>query len=895
LDHGFDDPWTTGSAVACLNSGPVHAWCVNVTVNATRLGTGRVTPERWKRVKDIVQGALAHVPAERVAWVADACEGDAELAGEVDSLLVAYDEAGSFIETPALARGDMAAVIDELQGTPTWAGRRVGPYVLIRELGHGGMGAVYLAVRADDEYRKQVAVKVVRSSFASAFIHQRFRHERQILADLDHPNIGRLIDGASTEDGTPYFVMDYVDGLPIDRYCDANHLSIDARLGLFHEVCAAVRYAHQHLVVHRDLKASNILVTADGTPKLLDFGIAKLLDADAHSPEERTQTLMRVMTLESASPEQVRGEAVTTATDVYGLGVLLHRLLSERGPYDVDTTTPHELAREICDTDALRPSDVTADPAVARRLKGDLDTIVLKALQKDPARRYSSIEQFAQDIKRHLDGLPVLARRDTMVYRTTKFVTRHKVGVAASVLIVVSLVGGIMATAWEAHVARQQRSRAERRFNDVRRLAGSFLFEFHDAIAGLPGSTKARELVVRRALQYLDSLATESANDVSLERELAGAYEKVGDVQGLPNFANLGDTAGALRSHRSALALRQTLAAASPSDLGLQGELVTTYSHLSAILVGAHDFQGALDATRKALSIREALLARNPSGVAERNSLASGYHEMSAIMSVLGDWTAALDYVKRETSTFEALLASDPANTRAQRNVGIAYKRLGALLERAGDRQTALVNYRKAVALDEVRARADANDGQAQLDLSYGYASIGYTLSTMGDTSGALESYQHALSSREQVAAADPHDVNARSAVARAHLSIGQVFRKAGRGLEAIPHFRQALAMVSSLYEADRSNDGAGERVADVYGALAGTNAELAAATTDKAEAARRWAEARAWANKSLDIWVGHRARGTLSARGKEELDSIVGLIARCDLATNAAGRTQLK
>jgi serine/threonine protein kinase/tetratricopeptide (TPR) repeat protein len=846
-----------------------------------------VTPERWERVKEIVQGALALAPAERMAWVADACRGDAELAGEVDSLLAAHEEAGSFIETPALARGDMAGVIDELQETPTWAGRRVGPYVLMREIGHGGMGAVYLAVRADDEYRKQVAIKVIRSSFAPAFIQQRFRHERQILADLDHPYIARLIDGASTEEGTPYFVMEYVDGLPIDRYCDTNHLSIDARLALFSQVCAAVHYAHQHLVVHRDLKANNILVTADGTPKLLDFGIAKLLDADAHSPEERTQTMMRIMTLESASPEQVRGEAVTTATDVYGLGVLLHRLLSGRGPYDVDTTTPHELAREICDTDARRPSDVTVNPANARRLKGDLDTIVLKALQKDPARRYSSVEQFAQDITRHLGALPVLARPDTILYRTTKFVARHKVGVAASIVIVISLVGGIMATAWEAHVARQQRARAERRFNDVRSLAGSFLFEFHDAIAGLPGSTKARELVVRRALQYLDSLASESSNDASLERELAAAYERVGDVQGLPNVPNLGDTAGALRSHRTALALRQKLAAANPLDLALQGELVTTYSHLSTISIGANDFRGALDSTRKALPIREALLARKPSGVAERSSVAAGYHEVSTIMSALGEWSAALEYAQRETSTFEALLASDPANGRAQRNVGIAYKRLGALLERGGDRQAALVNYRKAVAIDEVRAGANANDGEAHLDLSYGYASIGYTLSMMGDTSGALENYGRALSAREAVAAADPNDVNARGAVARAHLSIGQVLRKAGRGLEAIPQFRQALVMASDFYKANPSNAGAGEKVADIYGALAGTNAELASAATDKAEAARRWGEAREWARKSLDIWVSQREKGRLSATGKGEIDVITRLIATCDLKVN--------
>ena len=340
-----------------------------------------MTPERWERIKQVLEEAIERPTAERGPFLAAVAQDDEALAVEVRSLLAAHAEAGSFIETPALARGDMATAFDRLQDVPTWAGRRVGPYQVVRELGHGGMGVVYLAVRADDEYRKQVAIKVIRSAFDPPSIQQRFRHERQILADLDHPNIARLIDGGSTEDGAPYFVMEYIDGLPIDRYSDVNGLTIDARLALFLQVCAAVQYAHQHLVVHRDLKAGNVLVSAGGVPKLLDFGIAKLVDADTGAPEERTMTVMRAMTFESASPEQVRGDAVTTRTDVYALGVMLHRLLTGGGPYSATTTT-HDLARAICDDDARRPSDVAANAADARRLEGDLDTIVLKALQK---------------------------------------------------------------------------------------------------------------------------------------------------------------------------------------------------------------------------------------------------------------------------------------------------------------------------------------------------------------------------------------------------------------------------------------------------------------------------------------------------------------------------------
>jgi len=313
-----------------------------------------MTPERWQQVKDVLQDALALPPAERASFLAKIGDDDPDLTREVDSLLAAHDEAGTFIVTPALARVDAVALVERLQSTSKWSGRRVGPYALVREIGHGGMGAVYLGVRADDEYRKQVAIKVVRSSFDSAFIEQRFRHERQILADLDHPNVARLIDGGSTDDGSPYFVMEFVDGLPIDRYCHVNGLSVEARLRLFLKVCGAVHYAHQRLVVHRDLKASNILVTGDGTPKLLDFGIAKLLAGDPHAVEERTLTVMRVMTLESASPEQVRGETVTTSTDVYALGVMLHRLLTGRPPYEGATPTSHDLARAICEVEPRR-------------------------------------------------------------------------------------------------------------------------------------------------------------------------------------------------------------------------------------------------------------------------------------------------------------------------------------------------------------------------------------------------------------------------------------------------------------------------------------------------------------------------------------------------------------
>ncbi len=354
----------------------------------------------------------------------------------------------------------MACGVLDQRHEETLAGRRIGPYQVIREIGSGGMGAVYLAARADEAYRKEVAIKLIPRGVCTHSVIQRFRTERQILAGLDHPNIARLLDGGATEDGLPYLVMEYIQGEPIDRYCEARRLSLVGRLRLFQSVCAAVHYAHQHLVIHRDIKPGNVLVTADGAPRLLDFGIAKLLSPEPSSGAAAAgSTTIPVMTPAYASPEQVRGESITTASDVYSLGVLLYELLAGRRPYDVAGPTPAELERAVCRQEPERPSVVTGG-ALGRRLRGDLDNIVLMAMRKEPRRRYGSVEQFSEDIRRHLEGLPVIARPDTLGYRGAKFVSRHKAGAAAAMLVGLSLAAGVAATLREARIASAERDRA---------------------------------------------------------------------------------------------------------------------------------------------------------------------------------------------------------------------------------------------------------------------------------------------------------------------------------------------------------------------------------------------------------------------------------------------------
>ena len=415
---------------------------------------------------------------------------------------------------------------------------RLGPYRLIREIGHGGMGTVYLGVRADDAFQKRVAIKVLKRGMDTDSIVRRFRHERQILASLEHPFIASLLDGGSTPDGRPYFAMEYVEGQPIVDYCDTHRLDTAARLELFRHVCSAVQYAHQNLIIHRDIKPANVLVIAEGTPKLLDFGIAKLLN-----PELAGQTLaptapgLQLMTPEYASPEQVRGDAVSTATDVYSLGVLLYELLAGRLPYRLTSRAPADIVRIVCESEPMRPSTAitSIDPEppgeaatrsephhaskstaawkptrrltvdadrLRRQLAGDLDNIILKALSKEPRRRYASVDQFSEDVRRHLAGLPVIARKDTWGYRTTKFVRRNRAAVVTLAATFAVLVAGIIGTTWQARVARVERARAEQRFGDVRQLANAFLFDFHDSIADLEGSTPARKLVVTKGLEY---------------------------------------------------------------------------------------------------------------------------------------------------------------------------------------------------------------------------------------------------------------------------------------------------------------------------------------------------------------------------------------------------------
>jgi serine/threonine protein kinase/tetratricopeptide (TPR) repeat protein len=493
---------------------------------------------RYQGKKEIFGAALELKSDERAAFLAKACSGDEDLQREVEALLAAGEEAGSFLEDgPVLG---VSAEEDVLLGT------EIGPWRLVELLGRGGMGSVYRARRDDREYAQEVAIKVVRADLSRTDVERRFRAERRILASLDHPNIARLFDGGTTPDGRLYFVMELVDGLPITRYCDENRLTIDRRVALFREVCSAVQAAHRNLVVHRDLKPSNILVTGAGAPKLLDFGIAKLLTPEPDDLE-MTGTAVRAMTPECASPEQVRGEPITTASDVYSLGVLLYQLLTGRRPHEAQERSRREIERAICETEPERPSSAVsgitrdktrADPEevlasrgcgsreLRRSLVGDLDRIVLMALRKEPERRYASVEQLSEDLRRHLEGLPVLARGDSTAYRASKFLRRHRAGVAAATLVLVSLVGGIFLTTHQAHVAERERRRAEGVSEVLRKILSSPDSSWY--AGGLGPDAKIVD-VLRAASQDLgDELAQTPRVEVDVRTTLGKSFSFLG-------------------------------------------------------------------------------------------------------------------------------------------------------------------------------------------------------------------------------------------------------------------------------------------------------------------------------------------------------------------------------
>jgi tetratricopeptide (TPR) repeat protein/tRNA A-37 threonylcarbamoyl transferase component Bud32 len=649
--------------------------------------------DRWQRIEQLFLAASELPPSDRAEFVDREAAGDPELHAAVNGMLRHSGDGGSrFLHAIEQTAAVAAAAID---AEPTHIDR----YAIVRELGRGGMGTVYLAERSDGEFQQRVAIKVVTRGLDTAQVVERFRHERRILASLDHPNIARLFDGGATDNGAPYLVMEYIEGRPLVDHCREQDLAIRARLLLFAQICAAVQHAHQKLIVHRDIKPANILVTSAGIPKLLDFGIAKLVSPDdgtGTAAEPLTRVGIRMLTPDYASPEQIRGEPVSVATDVFSLGAVLYELLTGQRAHQFEAYTEAEFYRVICDTEVRPISEAVEDGRLRRQLSGDLDNIVAQALRKDPARRYVSVEQFSSDVQRYLEGRPVAARPETLFYRTRKFVSRNRIPVAAAVLVAVSLAAGIVGTTMQARRADAQAARAERRFQEVRKLANTFVFDIYDGMTEIPGTAQVRGRVVTTALEYLDSLAREAEGDAALQAELAGAYKRIGDVQGNPSLSGFGEVEASLASYDKALAILRRLADRPDADPKVLTDLGTFERNTASVRLNAGDASGAVEHLRRSIAVWE---RRNPTrgmDIQVDTGLAQAWGIMGQALMALGQSSEA---VRSHSAAVGLLRGWLPRQTlpTTRGTLSIFLTDLGDAQRDVGDLRGAIESYREAV------------------------------------------------------------------------------------------------------------------------------------------------------------------------------------------------------
>lgn len=861
------------------------------------------TTETHRQVMQVLAQALQHAPAQRSGFVARACAQDLTLQREVESLLAYCPDAGE--------RGDSAAWNELLApgGTcrPAMTVRtveRIGNYRLLRQIGEGGMSRVYLAVHADDRYRKPVALKLLKRGMDTDLIVRRFRYEGELLAGLNHPNIAKLLAGGTTDDGLPYFVMEYVEGLPLNEYCQTHKLDIKARLWLFAQICRAVQHAHQNLVVHRDLKPGNILITAEGVPKLLDFGIAKLLAPEApwHSPEPTSLGLCP-MTPGYASPEQACGEAVTTASDVYSLGVLLYELLTEQRPYDVKSHLPHEVARVICQAEPVPPSSVIdvqqADPGdqckatkspqeqahkLKRALAGDIDAIVLKALSKEPERRYASAEQFAGDIERHLKGQPVRARKPSLGYRATRFVRRYRVAVGIALAFTLMLMVSTAFSLWQA-------SKAQKALDQVVEVFRSYVVDANKRIEKQPGSLLARKQLLESSLDYLNRLPVEIAQDFRLMRERALAHQKLGDLLGNTEWANLADTDRAQENYLVALDIQRNLLRLDPSNIQVQTDLATTYEKLGLLLrEKSGQTSQALPYLLDAFSMLKRLRLEDPKNVPLAQDLIITHNSVGYELHKNGELKEAHTHYLQALRLAEELFKIDPQNIENEMYLWMSRINLGDVLGAAhlpNLKRTAeaLENYREALVSSRLWVDG-STDIRARRSLSLSYGRVGDALIAIGKVSEAQRNYREALDIAKDLAHSDPKNAQARRDLAKRYDQWGNFLLSTKKVAEAIDSYSEALTLRNELHLQDPKNAVYLHKVGLSYARLGNAYAQYATAPGSTLSVqTRRWQQARSSFDSSLKIVLDMKRRGILPAIEASQPDRIRSQLKDCETA----------
>jgi serine/threonine protein kinase len=755
-----------------------------------------LSPDQWQALSPYLDQALAMTDDARAAWLSSLGEQDPALAAQLRALL---DEHRVLAQEGFLENGRFA-----LPNSTGLAGRTLGPYTLISQIGQGGMGNVWLARRSDARFERQAAVKFVSIALAGRTTEERFKREGSILGRLSHPHIADLLDAGISSDGQPYLILEYVDGPTIDQYCDQHKLDLEARVRLFLDVLAAVAHAHANLIVHRDIKPSNVLVTASGEVKLLDFGIAKLLEGEGQTGAATLLTHEggSALTPEYAAPEQLTGRPVTTATDVYALGVLLYVLLSGRHPAGSGQHSPAELLKAVLDLEPPRVSEATtADNSkliaerrggtpdkLRRELRGDLDTIVGKALKKDSQERYASVIGFADDLQRYLKHEPISARPDTLAYRTAKFVRRNRTVVALIATAIVLVIGSLSTG---LYVANRQRKIAEQRFAQVRQLANKFI-DLDARIRGLQGSTMVRMQMVSDSLQYLRSLESEGHVDKDLALDIAFAYVRVAHAQGDPTSPNLGQFAEAKKSLSQASKFVDPILA---DDAKNRRALLiaTTIAHDRMTLADSENRHGESSAYAKdAASLIERFLSLGNADPRDAYSMVYFYMNVADNAANCRRFNDATRYCRR------ALGIARPVE-KARIAEGSIYDVLADTLRQSGDLEGALKTVNRATELQEQQAAG----GHAAMLINLGGSLNvkGMILGradaepSLGRSDEALAAFQKAIDIAEELAKKDSIDYLSRHSEAAFALEAGNVLRHRD-SRKALAVYDQAMARI---------------------------------------------------------------------------------------------------
>ncbi len=798
--------------------------------------------DRWQKLGDLFDAAVDLPGDQQRAFLDQACAGeDADLRLELEQMLGLAPAASAVGERLQAAIGAAASQLSQhgAHHDPL-IGQFLGPYRIDALIGRGGMGAVYRAFREDDQFRKEVAIKVIPRVLAGPGAVARFRAERQILANLEHPNIARLIDGGASE-GVPYLVMEYVEGFPITRYASEKNLPTAERLRLMRTVCSAVQYAHSKLVVHRDLKPANILVSSDGMVKLLDFGVAKMMEPGSTTADvAAAHTAAMMMTPDYASPEQVRGEPASTSSDVYSLGIVLYELLTGERPYRVTGTSPLEMERLICHTEPRRPSEVEMLPRKLRRsLSGDLDNIVLMALRKDADRRYPTAEQLSEDLRRYLDGQPVQARPDTVWYRTGKFLQRNRWAVAAGVLVAASMIAATAVSIRQARVAKN-------RFDQFRGFARTVLVDLHGQLNDIPGTARARQALIAHVSDYLKRVVADNAeDDTALASEIATTYLRLGELQGVTREALASYESGRrlLESKRQkgsatgddllALARLQLRIGTTQAELGDTGKALADWlaaytlageaakqggAKVETLKVQARAYwrvarayrvqyrlQEAEEHARIAVTACEELLKQH--GLTqdrELDEIHSGARMVLAgVLRRQGKWEPSLELYRAVLSDIERRAAQNPGSAGLQRELARTHQIMGDMLSRLpGREQDTLQHARAAIAIAERLVAADPQDKTSLSELAQ-YLSSGHeALSGYETTHEEGEGYlRRALPIFLGLLEREPGSGNLMLYTALTEAELGDSMGRKGPSAESIRRIRSGLARLQTLLD----------------------------------------------------------------------------------------------